>query len=81
MLALSGVTIVVAIFTLLPTQESLDGEIAAAADFFFLLFFFSFFPWFNFENCLPFEDLCFLLPAFAFWPMYSRELQTGWNGN
>ena len=35
MLALSGVTIVVAIFTLLPTQESLDGEIAAAADFFF----------------------------------------------
>ena len=30
MLALSGVTIVVAIFTLLPTQESLDGEIAAA---------------------------------------------------
>ena len=55
MLALSGVTIVVAIFTLLPTQESLDGEIAAAADFFFPFFFlfsFSFFPWFNFENCL-----------------------------
>ena len=44
MLALSGVTIVVAIFTLLPTQESLDGEIAAAADFFFFSSFSLSFP-------------------------------------